>query len=727
MKNTFRFLGLPVVLAFVASACGGGSSAALPNIELTPSVTDAEIESTYSITITNTGDKPLTLGAAATMTVTGCPGDADGTNPFTLVLPADVAYPLAIAPQSTLSDYPGMAAEILLTVNYDAIPSTCDRVATVTITSDDPDRPTVQVRLKVVLGEPNIAVPEVVDLGFVPENTLMDGTFTISNTGSGDLHVKSITFLGAAGFFIKWPCVHTATSTLVTDEWLSITSQAQTIGPDDCQEIVIQKNESFGPVPVKYQSSSSDKAVATIVIVSDDPDYDAASGVGAQVELRANYGGPCVRVIPAPIEFGSVILNDIKAISVVLESCGDEDVEIQDIVKQDDSSSVFQVDTVPLGAFNAANPLVLTPGAKSQPFYVKCMPEKINTDATGSLVADTGTLLVKNSSAAQVKKVPLKCLATKAECAVCEFTIRAGKNGKEVKDGDSINPMYKTDVLYFTDESYDLMVSPNGIKRRLWSIDPLTKPQGSPDTFNPTNTFSPVTYQPNIVGTYTFALEVENEIGCIATCQKTVKVAPPPGCHIELTWNTPSDPDQTDTCCTGASCQNKDCGSDMDLHVVHPKATGLERDMNGEVYGYFDTNFDNYWMNSNPMEANPYSWDAANPKDPLHLPHLDRDDTDGAGPENWTYAIPVDGLCYRVGVNYFDDHGWGRSYPTIRVYTNGSATAVYDKTLSKAMNIDDMWDVGRVCCTDVVTPFIEFTKPSSGEPVIVANYPTPFQ
>jgi hypothetical protein len=184
MKNTFRFLGLPVVLAFVASACGGGSSAALPNIELTPSVTDAEIESTYSITITNTGDKPLTLGAAATMTVTGCPGDADGTNPFTLVLPADVAYPLAIAPQSTLSDYPGMAAEILLTVNYDAIPSTCDRVATVTITSDDPDRPTVQVRLKVVLGEPNIAVPEVVDLGFVPENTLMDRTFTISNIWS---------------------------------------------------------------------------------------------------------------------------------------------------------------------------------------------------------------------------------------------------------------------------------------------------------------------------------------------------------------------------------------------------------------------------------------------------------------------------------------------------------------------------------------------------------------
>jgi len=155
----------------------------------------------------------------------------------------------------------------------------------------------------------------------------------------------------------------------------------------------------------------------------------------------------------------------------------------------------------------------------------------------------------------------------------------------------------------------------------------------------------------------------------------------------------------------------------MDLHVVHPYARGDVLDPQGQVYGYFDDDWDCYWANAHPV------WDLQHASDPLYQPNLDRDDTDGAGPENFTYPIPPKDKCFRVGVHYFDDHTFGRSYPTIRVYLD-SATPIYEKTVSKGMNMLDMWDVGRICYWDQSRPFQEFTK-SNGDPVIISNYRSP--
>ncbi len=554
-------------------------------------------------------------------------------------------------------------------------------------------------------GTPKIATDpaDILDLGVAIEGGIAEASFTIVNVGAADLHVTSITFFGAAGFYLQWPCVPTATSTLTIGEWMEVRSQATLIGSADCQDIVIPGNSSFGPVPVQYRASGPDKAVATLILTSNDPGYNATNGDGLHLELRANQGGPCIRVVPAPVDFGTVIVNGSKAVSAVLESCGDHDVAITDLAFSSDTSAIFSLDATALGAFDAATPITLAPGMQSQPFLVTCSPVKITTDAQGALVADTGTLRVTYSSPAEVLKVPMTCLPVKAECAVCDFTIRAGKNGQVVKDGDSISPLYHSDVLYFTDDSFDKMI-PGGIKTRLWDVTPAT---GSA-TFVPNNAFSPVTYQPNVIDTYTFSLTVTNQGGCSDTCRKVVRVVGTPGCHVELTWNTPSDPDPTDS-----------NGSDMDLHVVHPSATGAELDMTGSPYGYFDGTYDCYSLNANPI------WDTQYPADPKYQPHLDRGDEDGAGPENWNYAIPEDGKCYRVGVHYFDDHGFGTSYPTLRVFTN-DVVPVYEKTLTRAMNMSDLWDVGRVCCTNPSQPFIEFTKPDSGDPAIVPNYPAPF-
>nr|MBP7380878.1 hypothetical protein [Myxococcota bacterium] len=77
--------------------------------------------------------------------------------------------------------------------------------------------------------------------------------------------------------------------------------------------------------------------------------------------------------------------------------------------------------------------------------------------------------------------------------------------------------------------------------------------------------------------------------------------------------------------------------------------------------------------------------------------------------------------CYRVGVHYFDDHLFGKSYPTIRIFVNDSVP-VYEKTITEGMNMLDMWDVGRLCCSNAEAPFVERTN-QDGSAHIATGYP----
>lgn len=705
MTTPSRSFPALLVLATVLAACGGGEAAKVPRIELDPPDLTAEMEMSYTLAVRNTGDKPLTLTAAPTLAAENCPEDPPGTMPFELQLPAGVTYPVQIAPRSAPGEWPALDTEVFLTVLFTPIAGTCERAAVLTIPSDDPDRPDVKVRLVVVTGEPNIlAQPAVVDLGYVPEGETQTSDLTVLNTGLGDLHVKAISYIGAEGFALKWPC--TRKDAVDNQTWLAVGAKAVELGSTACEDVVIARNSAI-TVPIKYQAASADGAKAYLTLFSDDPDYDMGKGEGLQVELRANVGGPCVRVVPTPVDFGAVVVPGVKAVAAHLESCGDQEVTVSGLDLTPDSSADFQVDTSNLGPFNEAEPIVLAAGAKSKDFFVKCVPTKVTKDATGALVPDVGTLVVKNSSPAQALKVPLNCLPVEAQCAVCQFSIRSG--GKVIDDGGEVLPQA---TLTFKDESYD-PTDPTlggGITKRTWDV---TAPPDSSEGFNPNPMFPDPKFDANVVGEYEFCLTVENQQGCTDNCCKTVFVKPPEGCHVELTWNTPADPNQSDQC-----SQAIDCGADMDLHVVHPYATGDVLDTTGQPFGYFDDQYDCYWLNAHPVWRNDHA------ADPLYQPSLDRDDTDGAGPENWTYTIADPDRCYRLGVHYFDDHGYGKSYPTIKVYIS-SVTPVYEKTLSKGMNFLDMWDVGRVCCTDLDTPFIEF-KAANGDPVVKKNYQSPF-
>jgi hypothetical protein len=244
-----------------------------------------------------------------------------------------------------------------------------------------------------------------------------------------------------------------------------------------------------------------------------------------------------------------------------------------------------------------------------------------------------------------------------------------------------------------------------------WTV---TAPDGAATSVTPDAWSSPATFQAGSFGTWTVKLACTTKAGCSTTKTSHLPFEPAQGCRVDLTWDTPADPDQTDTCKV-----NQHCGADMDLHVVHPDAKGPDLDGDGRPDGFFDWGQDGglpgdcMWLTKDPC------WVATACDDEDSNPHL-TDDTDGAGPETFVLKKPGAGLCYRVGVHYWRDYGFGTSYPTVRAWVDGHLA--YASASAPAMVRLDMWEVGEFCCS--AGTFTPYTAPGGG-PVIVHGYVNP--
>ncbi|MCC6625341.1 MAG: hypothetical protein IT385_29105 [Deltaproteobacteria bacterium] len=219
------------------------------------------------------------------------------------------------------------------------------------------------------------------------------------------------------------------------------------------------------------------------------------------------------------------------------------------------------------------------------------------------------------------------------------------------------------------------------IARWTWGV---AQPSGATSVFLPTATTPDPTFEVNVVGRYTFTLDVvdlEGDAACVPA-EAVVDAVPADPLHIELVWSTPGDADPID--------DGPEAGADLDLHVLHPLAVGGgDVDGDGEADGWFDLTYDTFWFNDAP--------NAGGPRAPM--PVLRRDDGDGAGPEVVTHAAP-EALCYRVGVHSWDDHGFGPSEATVRIYLGGALALESTATLRML----DMWSVARVCFPDAGAP-----------------------
>jgi hypothetical protein len=270
-----------------------------------------------------------------------------------------------------------------------------------------------------------------------------------------------------------------------------------------------------------------------------------------------------------------------------------------------------------------------------------------------------------------------------------------------IQEGEQAIP--QTNLHLFGDQSF---APDGGISAWKWSVQ---APKGSQSVFIPANSFPNPTFEVNMAGEYKFSLSVWDQNGtqsCTPGTQKVV-VVPDEAVHIELIWDTPKDLNQSD--------QGPEAGSDMDLHFVHDKyaASGPDLDGDGKPDPWFDQPFDCFWFNAHPNWG---SFDPAVDDDP----GLDRDDTDGAGPENMNLNLP-ENTVYRIGVHYWSDHDYGASFATIKIYIFG--VLVVEEEGVKMVN-HDMWNAFTITWGEA--PKIELVLDSNGEYFITPDYQNPF-
>lgn len=244
-------------------------------------------------------------------------------------------------------------------------------------------------------------------------------------------------------------------------------------------------------------------------------------------------------------------------------------------------------------------------------------------------------------------------------CTV-EADIRARPQGgsRWVEDRIEVQPLQSVE--------FDASQSRGDIISYEWSF--LSHPQGSTQRFLPQAFGQHVRVFTDLAGTYEVQLTVEGADDAGRPCTDTdvieVTACACDDLHIQLTWDTPGDPDQTDG-----------YGSDLDLHYKH--SNGNWQDLYRDVY----------WRNPNP--------DWGLPSQSHDDPSLDIDSVNGRGPENITHS-GLENQTYRVGVYHFGDDAPGNfeeSYATLRIYLRGQL--VYEKQRQE-MSTNDFWDVATI-------------------------------
>lgn len=702
-----------LAFALFFASCSSGEVSLAPKMEIDPptltvSIDESSMEDgqtyTYILTVLNTGYADLVLSE---------PSIEQSCSLFDVKWQSGIDFPYRLPPTKTKLE--GLALQVVFTKSSSA----CEKKrAVLHIKGNDISNPQIDVTFEVVSTPPSIAADDV-EFGYVPEGTVGEANLYVQNQGKGLLFVHRVTFQGSpAGFSFQWPCERAQGQGSPSD-WIQITEKVGVIGDSSCDSCDVKcakpiavKGGSGQVVPLRFgaicdpdpSKKCPPEAEARMTLFSNDPTYNANAGEGKVVKITANKGGKCIQALNSPINFGSIIAPNLVQKDLVLFGCGDKDVTISDIsvVEANPPPSAFSY-AMPAGK---SLPYVLKPNEKLS-VAIRYQPTTTHKDVTGAYQEDTAKLLIANDSPVPELKVPLSGLPVDAQCAVADFKAIVGS--QVLKDKDTIAVQ---STIKLKQDCYDLTPG-GGIVSYEWKVKTSTT---STESVQP-NPFAPnVTYEANVVGTYDISLECCNKFGCCQTKTMQLEVPPPEGCHVELTWNTPLDPDQTDQCGTGL-----DCGSDMDLHVVHPAASGPDLDKDGKPDGFFDVGQygggfagDCMWFNPRPC------WIKDKCSDPNYQPSLDRDDTDGAGPENFTYRFPEVGKCYKVGVHYWDDHKLGKSYPTVRIWVDD--VKVYENSTSPAMSALDMWEVGEICCTDKT--FKEY-KTQSGGLVIIHNYVNP--
>ncbi|MEC9072062.1 MAG: choice-of-anchor D domain-containing protein, partial [Myxococcota bacterium] len=495
--------------------------------------------------------------------------------------------------------------------------------------------------------------PKSVDFGNVGSGEIGAKQLNVINSGLGTLEISGFSLSGNPAFAFA----HGG------QEW-SVTAETQGSGVTFDEPIVVEPGGSIQST-VRFQPEAPSPAEGDLVLFSNDP----TQAQGTSVKLSGNQSGPCISINPKKVNFGGKLVGTVATVDVEILSCGEAPLRLRSVALDDTGSPDFGLDLgglpgVDTGAealtgqedvcssdADCAAGLVCDGSAcavelginQSATFQVTYVPDEINgLDDNGQPTMDLSVIHFVSNAFVSELDVEVRGFGVEVECPTAVI---------QVVQGEEVIPQTKLDLI--GSQSY---ASSGGISKYQWTVQ---QPVGSQSFFVPSAAAADPSFTVNAAGMYVFELRVwddNNEESCIAA-QQTVVVNPDEAIHVELLWDTPNDPDQTNI--------GFEAGADLDLHFMHWFAVGCDIDQDGAPDGWFDGVFDVFWYNDSPIWGSFDPWVDDDPG-------LDLDDTDGAGPENLNLNIPQDGGMYTVGVHYWNDHGFGPSTATVRIYIHGT-------------------------------------------------------
>ncbi len=351
-----------------------------------------------------------------------------------------------------------------------------------------------------------------------------------------------------------------------------------------------------------------------------------------EIELFANGAEPCLSVThEGGYDFGPTLFGVPREEAFTITNCADvgrgETLVVSDVgfIDTEDitSSDRFTLDLT--GLFDAGD-LVLEAG-ESETFTMTYISE--------AETVDTALLqILSNDTFKNPLHIDIRGNGSANACPTAVINCRVGSSIPSNQVAAAPLQTLQCDGLASSDID-------GVITSYLWTI--TERPDGSTAGLDPNESSASPTIFLDLAGTFRLQLEVFDD-GNIRSCnpaEAVIVVIPDEAIHVQLVWNTPAAPSP-----------QADRGVDMDLHFLHP----LGR--------WFQSPWDVYYSNKTP------TWNA------VSHPSLDIDDTSGAGPENVNLDDPEEDLYYRVGVQYYSDHGISPSttFTTLRVFLNGVLT-----------------------------------------------------
>ncbi len=539
---------------------------------------------------------------------------------------------------------------------------------------------------------PKIAVsPDTLIWGFVAPNKQESQQLTISNNGAAELICTSFVFTASAPVFTIAE-LGGLTNIAPSSQTVSMPTNPLKVAPG--QLVIV--SVIAAPIDTKLNT-------AMLTLYCNDPSQTN----GTAIPMKLNSEVPCMKLNPTALNFGDVLAGggqDTKKVTIT--SCGGVEVCLShvDFATTTAASGEFTLD---FSAMQAVCPLVdaktgptkavpccIGAGGKTTTFAVKYAPVDVSPadpNHPGEQVPDTAEIQVDSNAFANppINTVPVTGTGVLQVCATPKIVVTEG------------NEVVPQTTLHMKGDGSKGMEG-QAIQSYKWTAK---QPAGVNKGFQPSSIFPNPTFVPDAAGEYEFCLEVTDENGvnsCGPACQK-VLVVPNNAVHMELLWDTPADPNQTDT--------GPAAGADMDLHLANYLASGPDIDCDGTGDPWFNNPFDCFWFNNSP------EWGTSN-KAVKDDPTFDLDDTDGAGPENLNLEQPEGTAAvphgYAVGAHYWNDHQFGVSYATVTIYVLG---AVALKIGNVPMNPLDMWYIGKLNWPNQLV--------GGSAPVVTVCYQTP--